>query len=373
MLKRLFNLAWLCLVALLLLSAVMLTAARLWVPSLSEYRNDIVASASSALNRPVNIRRMEATWRGLSPVLKLKDVTIGGAPAMPQRLDIRELWISIDVQHFITTREIRISGVDVIGVDLTLVRDEQGRVYIEELPLDADPGSGVTGLTGMSRLSLHDAGISIRDLSGMRELQRFSDVTLSLVNRGRRHELSGYALPPGSLGERIEVTAQLHGGSLNPLEWQGLAYFRGKGLVMSTLLQELLPGILVANGRTDMRLWAQLDAGRLASLTGEIDVEDFTAQYGTGKGEARFDADRLQSQFGWRQVAGGWQFALQNLHLQREERSWAADNLSVAATAGQHASHIKASATRIDLEALGRLLMVLDLESKFCPIEGGDL
>jgi uncharacterized protein (TIGR02099 family) len=365
MLKRLFNLAWLCLVALLLLSAVMLTAARLWVPSLSEYRNDIVATASSALNRPVNIRRMEATWRGLSPVLKLRDVTIGGAPAMPQRLDIRELWISIDVQHFITTREIRISGVDVIGVDLTLVRDEQGRVYIEELPLDADPGSGVTGLTDMSRLSLHDAGISIRDLSGMRELQRFSDVTLSLVNRGRRHELSGYALPPGSLGERIEVTAQLHGGSPNPWDWQGLAYFRGKGLVMSALLQELLPGILVANGRTDMRLWAQLDAGRLASLTGEIEVDDFTAQYGTGKGEARFDADRLQSQFGWRQVAGGWQFALQNLDLQREERSWAADNLSMAAATGQHASHVKASATRIDLEALGRLLMVLPIEERY--------
>jgi uncharacterized protein (TIGR02099 family) len=364
MLKRLLNVFWLCLVAVLFLSAVMLTTARLLVPSLGEYRNDIVAAVSTALKRPVTIRRLEATWRGLSPVLKLRGVTIGSARDL-NKLDISEIWISIDVRHFLAEREVRLAGIDVIGVDLTLARDDQGRIYVEELPEDRGGESGGGDFSTMSRLSLHDASITLRDLSGMREPQRFSDVTLSLVNRGSRHELSGYALPQGSFGERVEVAAQLHGESPNPLEWRGVAYFRGKGLVMSTLLQELLPEILIANGRTDMRLWAQLDAGRLASLTGEIEVEDVTAQYGTGKDETRFDADRLQSQFGWRHTADGWQFALQDLHFQREERSWAADNLSVAAATGKHASHVRASASRLDLEVLGRLLVVLPIEERY--------
>jgi uncharacterized protein YhdP len=130
MLKRLFKLLWFCLVAALFMSAVLLSAVRLWVPSLGEYRNDIVEAASTALNRPVTVRRLEATWRGLSPVLKLKGVSIGSARDLRKQLDVSEVWVRIDVHHYLATREIRISGVDVIGVDLTLVHDEQGRIHI---------------------------------------------------------------------------------------------------------------------------------------------------------------------------------------------------------------------------------------------------
>ncbi len=364
MLKRLFSLLWLCLVSMLLLTALVLAAARLWVPTLSDYRNDIIAAASVALDRPVNIRRMEATWRGLSPVLKLRDVTIGGAPAAPQRLDINQIWISIDVQHFLAERELRISGVDVIGIDLTLARDDQGRVYIEELPLDADPGGAGAHLTEMSRLTLHDASVTLRNPPGLAEPQRFHDVTLSLVNRGSWHELSGYALLPETIGERVEIGAQLYGRSPNPLDWHGVAYFRGSALVLSTLLHDQLPELLVASGSTDMRLWAKLEAGRPVSVKGEIGVEDLTVQYGSGEGEARFDADRLGTQFGWRQQAEGWQLALQELQFSREARSWSAENLSVAVTRRDDVRHISASLSQLDLEVLAGLLTVLPIDDR---------
>lgn len=365
MLKRLFRLLWLCLVAVLFLSAVLLTAARVWVPSLAEYRNDIATAATTALDRPVTIRRLETTWRGLSPVLKLRDVTIGSTQESRQQLDISEVWIRVDVRHYLAEREVRLSGVDVIGVDLTLARDAQGRVYIEELAGDRDAGSAAGDLATLSHLSLHDANITIRDLPGFREPQRFHGVSLSLVNRGDRHEVSGYALMPGSLGERVEVEAQLRGASPNPLDWQGVAYFRGKALAMSSLFQGVLAETQVVEGSADVRLWAERKRGRLVSLRGEIEVAGFSLQQGEGKAATRFDADRLQSQFGWHREDEGWQLALQDLQVWRGANGWKADNLSLAVVMRQQASHVNASASRLDLEVLAGLLTVLPIEESY--------
>jgi uncharacterized protein (TIGR02099 family) len=363
-LKRLFKLLGFCLVTVLFLSAVLLSAVRLWVPSLGEYRNDIAAAASRALNRPVTIRRLDATWRGLSPVLKLRGVTIGSTQEPQRPLDVSEIWVSIDVRHYLATRELQPSGVDVIGVDLTLARDAQGRMYVQQLPADEDAGFG-GGLATMSRLSIHDANITIRDLPGIRDPQRFRDVTLSLINRSDLHELSGHALLPGSLGERIEIEAQMQGLSPNPLDWQGIAYFHGKALAMSTLSRGLLAEAQAVDGSADVRLWARRRSGRMQSLSGEIEVAGFSLQQGEGETVSRFDADRLQSQFGWRHATEGWQLALQDLQFRRGVRSWKADNLSLAVTTGQQASYVNASASRLDLAPLAGLLAVLPIDASY--------
>ncbi|MCK5481390.1 MAG: hypothetical protein KAJ06_09590, partial [Gammaproteobacteria bacterium] len=74
MLRHFVRAHWLLFVSLLFLTAVVLTAARLWVPTLGNYHHEVEAAASKALNRDVTIGKLEATWRGLGPVLKLKNV-----------------------------------------------------------------------------------------------------------------------------------------------------------------------------------------------------------------------------------------------------------------------------------------------------------
>ena len=110
MLKRLLHITWLLCVALLLLAAVVLTSVRLLVPELADYRLDIESAASEALGRQVSIARIEATWRDMGPVLKLKNVAIGSQEDGPQRLEIREIWVSVDVEHYLAEQELRFSG-----------------------------------------------------------------------------------------------------------------------------------------------------------------------------------------------------------------------------------------------------------------------
>jgi len=55
MLRKAFHLLWMLLVTLLVLVAMALTAARVWVPELSVYRLEIEQAASQALNKQVRI------------------------------------------------------------------------------------------------------------------------------------------------------------------------------------------------------------------------------------------------------------------------------------------------------------------------------
>ena len=101
MLKRLFHTVWLLFVALLFLVAVVLMTARIWVPSLSQYRLEIENAASQVLQKQVSIGRLEASWRGLNPVLKLKNVILADPAGEQASLGIREVWITIDAWQYL--------------------------------------------------------------------------------------------------------------------------------------------------------------------------------------------------------------------------------------------------------------------------------
>ena len=107
MLKRIFHTLWLLSVALLFLVAVVLTAARLWVPALSEYRLEIERAASEVLKKDVSIGRLEATFRGLNPVLKLKHVVLADPAGIQDSLAIREVWITIDADQYLAEQQLR--------------------------------------------------------------------------------------------------------------------------------------------------------------------------------------------------------------------------------------------------------------------------
>ena len=133
MTARLFHALWLLLVVLLGLTAATLSAARLLVPLLGEYRLEAERLASETLHRPVSIERMEASWRGLNPVLKFKGVSVAGAGLQDGRLAIGQVWVGLDLLRYLFDRQIRVSSIDVIGAAVDVVRDRDGKIYIDRL------------------------------------------------------------------------------------------------------------------------------------------------------------------------------------------------------------------------------------------------
>lgn len=358
MLKRTLHLAWLATAAGLFLLAVVLTVARVWAPSLGGYRHDIEAAASRALQRPLSVGRVEATWQGIRPVIRLKNVVIASAEGLPP-LGVREIQVSIDTTHLLKTRELRFAGIDILGAALTLTRREDGRLIVEELAGGQESEFGFAALALMSRLSIHDSEITIRDIPRGAGTQHFTAVNVTLVNDGYAHDITGHAQLPGQYGDRIELVARLQGDVARPADWRGRAYFKGESLALASLLAPVLEPAQSVQGVADLRLWAELTASRITAVSGELELDALRMAETAASRQSVFEADRLLTVFGWRQSGAGWQGVLQRLQVERAGRDWRTGRLSLAGLPLEDGMRIRLQAARIDLEEIGGLLSVL--------------
>lgn len=367
MLKRVLHISWLLAVTLLFLAALLLTAARLLVPSLAAYRLDIEAAAGEALGRQVSIARLEATWRDMGPVLKLRDVIINTGTDDPRQLEIREIWVSIDVEHLLAEQELQLSGIDIIGANLTLVREASGRVYLDGLASDDADSSSLSALADLQRLSMHDSVITLLDRRSGEPARRFSDVTFTLSNDGYMHGVTGYALLPPELGYRVDVEAELFGRGTQPGNWQGRVYAQGQALSLDAGNARHLPDDIALEGVADVRLWMDIDATSVTSFSGEIDARDFHMDHLGAEQTYRFAADHVSGQFGWERTDRGWQLAVQQFQLMQGTRAWKTDRLTLGSSRAGEIEYLHGEAVQISMDGLGALLPVipgLDVEQR---------
>jgi len=322
MLARIFNALWLSFVFMLLLLAITLTAARLWVPTLGEYRSEVEGLASELLGKPVSIGRMDATWRGLGPVLKLRDVVISNPEQPGKRLAVDEIWLGLDIWKYAYEQTLQLNSIDIIGADLTLIRDEDGQIYVDRLKGKGGVGPELAGLLGVQRLSIHDSVIIVHDRLYTRKPARFSDVTVRLENTGDRHVLIGYAMLPEHLGYRVDVQGVFRGALGAIGKWSGRLYMKGQSLALTN--ENLAPIIsaVALQGVADVRCWVDVEFADLRAIRGEIDISDLRLQHMAADAPMDYAVDRYSGVFGWRDSKPGWQFTVQRLSVEQgtEER-----------------------------------------------------
>ena len=97
---RTLRVAWLGVAAFIVVLAVTLSAARLLLPGMSEYKVQIESVVGDFLQRPVQIGSLDAAWRGLSPVLKLNEVVIQDRQFPNGELRIEEVQLALD-RHWV--------------------------------------------------------------------------------------------------------------------------------------------------------------------------------------------------------------------------------------------------------------------------------
>ncbi|MEN8108789.1 MAG: YhdP family protein [Pseudomonadota bacterium] len=311
MIGRLLHTFWLLFVGLLFLFAVTLTVARLWVPVLGEYRVAAEQALSELLEQPVSITRMEATWRGLNPVIKLKGVAITDDEQRNVMLGIDEVWVGIDTRAYLDERQIRPSSIDIIGANVTLIREADGNFHIDGIRGKSGDNSGLSRLLQMQRLAIHDSTVLVHDIELDHAAVRFSDVTLTLSNEDRQYSVIGYVMLPPELGYRVDVQAVLQGSGDWVGGWSGSAYLKGQSLAVTSSNLQRVSQEMDINGVADMRCWVDFEYGRLSSATAEIEIHALRIA-NVDNGDAIL-VDRVSGQFGWRKQASGWQLAAQDL------------------------------------------------------------
>lgn len=349
---RLSRLVWWFAAVVIVTLAVALSAARILLPGMSEYRAQIETAAGKLVGHPVHIGTLDAAWRGLSPVLRLKNVIIRDPQLADGVLVAEEVQVGLDLMKSLTRRRWFTSGIRIIGVTAGL------RTDLANWHGDAGVVGPLLWLLQQKSITLEDVRLDWTDPGLHSQPLRVQALALQLVNDGRRHQVLLQFRFPDTPGDTVTLAADLSGPLNNLNAWQGRVYARAADLDLAAAAGWLgSQGIAVA-GRADLELWAGVHDRKLDWGTGSIRVQAPALSATAGQAPP-FSADQLGGSFHWQLAKSGWQLELLDLDLRRDNRMvWPASTVRVAVETGE-TPRARGTASHIVFDELASVLPLL--------------
>ena len=322
--------------SLVIVLAIGVGAFRLVVTQLPSYQGEIQAWARDALGLTMDFSRLDARWALRGPELTFYDasVSIPGGEREPI-FSAREASIGLSALALVTERRLVVNRLTVVDTHLAFERGTDGTVRLR---------GATSQQAAASELTLEDlppVEVIVRDSSVVYEDSvrgvswEFLDVSLGLAREGNQIRIEARADAPAELGSRIDVLAD--GDVIEPedgsgRDWRLFAELRDLDLSTLATLFPDQPGMPRA-GVGDVSVWLDFLGGRVDRATIQLTLENLLLARRPDFGDADSSYEDLAFTTEWSRDGGGWQLALSNLNLRRQNRSWPGDvnvKLSVA-------------------------------------------
>ncbi len=309
--------------------AVVLSLARLLVPSLEDYRVVVEDWASSFLEQPVTISGIDATLAGFSPSLELTGIALISATTAQPMVHAESLRVDIDVPASLRRGRLILGPLVITGADLAVERTREGvlRVTGAQRPDGKEPtGADSFGawLLAQSSVTIQDSRLEWREPD--RPAYQFEDIEFELDNDGERHRLNASLQLPEELGRRMAVSLDMSGDILRPDQWSGQLFGRIEGVHPAPWLELAeFPGLQLSDGSVDASIWSEWRNGALHSAEGEVKGRALVV--GSGQESVRWED--LGGRFRWLRNDNGWHVSLGELTAVREGKSWPAGRIEL--------------------------------------------
>ena len=263
-------------------AAVLLSLARVLISDVKAYHFDIEQIASAFLDHPVKIESMDARFVGMTPTLVFNHVRLLDKTGKFELVSFKQAELGIAVLTSLRAEKLVPEKMVIEGINLALTRTEQGHIQIQDVdisklgdatsPLRAGQSNELANwLFRRSHLALRHSSLLWKDMQRGGVVRHFTDVNLQLLNDEDSHALSGRISLPPSLGSQLEFGLDIEGDLQQPANWVGEFYVRGDAINLGEW-QKQIPeqkGIGVGSGILDIKLWGELQQGRLARLRGD--------------------------------------------------------------------------------------------------------
>jgi uncharacterized protein (TIGR02099 family) len=274
------------------------------LPNAERYRPEVESVLSKALGSRVAIGGIEAGWDGLYPDLDLSDVRVfdrQGRPALSLPfVSLTLSWWSVPA------REVRLHALEITGADLDIRRTRAGTLVIGGIEVvDAPDGASVSDwILGQRRIVIADSRLRWNDEKRAAPELALSNIRTVIENAGKRHRLGFTADPPKALASRIDIRADLNGGSLGRLaEWRGSVYADLKFIDLAAWRSWVDYPADVRAGTGRVRAWLGFDADHLEYFTADVGLAD--AQARLARDLPVLELARVSGRVGVKEVASG--------------------------------------------------------------------
>lgn len=359
----------------LILLAVLVTVLRLVLPMAGDYREQVAGELGAMLGHPVQIGALDARWRLLGPRVYLDDVAILGEEGEPALLQVQRLDLGVRVWNSLWHGQLRFHAVRVLGADVHVQRDADGRLQIsgagmaaiEEAPV---PGRGTRVFEMLAGTTFRLESSRLRYTDRILDLDyRFDDLNLDVGVESDALRLAGEVFLPAELGRALTVGLDLRGDPGAMETWRGQFHVRGRGIVVDHLPDESLARRVRATaGSLDVELWGRIAAGHVDRVRARVQAEDIRlgAAAAPDTADVRHSAhlQTLRVDALWEQRgADGWQLRLHRARLRHVGGSEAEMGLSLAYRGADEQHRFWGEAEGLRLDHLTPLVLSQDLLS----------
>lgn len=334
------------------LAALYVSVGRQLTPLVAGYRVEVQSKAQTALGKPLAIGSLEGSWRGFSPVFIANDVMLGEG-ANTVRLD--EVRAEPDLWASLLAWDLRLSHVQIEGLQVSVKEDQNGHWALEGLPVSndkpLDPEQLLNQMQMVSRLSLSNSQVTLQPF-GQAPLT-LTYVNVSLATGSSRQRLDArLTLPDGqplalNVRSRIEAKAWKDADadvylSLPQSDW---AHWLPKSLTRQVNISTLKAG---------GEFWLTWGKGNLQTAVARLNAPQIKAGYAARKASK---IDNLALNAWFRRTDEGFDVNVNSLAMDLGKKRWESRvqlNQQAATAEREELWHVQAD--RLDLTPITPLL-----------------
>ncbi|MGF1644186.1 MAG: YhdP family protein [Thiotrichales bacterium] len=362
LLVRSLSWGWGLLVAIVVVSAIIVSVARIAAPFAKEYRGEVAAQLSRMLKRPVAIDGIDLGWHGFSPNFTLSGVQIKDDMGLESLLRFREVRVRLDLWRSLRNWQIEPNLVALIGSDLSISRTRDGRILVRGLQhLQRGTVAAINPLELLAGLSvrLQDINVQWQDAPLGRDFA-FTATQAELQVQPRRLAFETTIRLPQHLGNTARVVLLADGPIENYLAWHTRFHIDGDNLELAGWPLHWLEGVPgVRGGRLDLRLWGQRSPARGFETLGDFTLRDFEIGP-AGDFDQRRVFPQITSRVAFNGGAPRWRLDLDQLWVVAGGRAWPASGLSVEYVAETDRATLALAADWVDVGTLSEVAQLAE-------------
>ena len=338
------------LIALLVLLAILLSALRLGVGQVTEYRQQAERMLSDYLGQPVRIAGLDARMIGFSPSLVLDQFSLLDDDRV--LAEFEHLALSLDLPASLWNLR-PVTRVLLSGANIVVQRLPDGRITLQGLKQAQSPAAHREGgdallqwLFGMPRLHIQNSRILWQDQL-TKEQWQFEQLALLLDNQPGSHRFKGSMTLPEQMGQGIKLAVELKGDPLLPASWAIDFYLQIQALHTTARARRYhYAGWELERALLDLELWGKWQHRQLEQLDGQLQLQDLQLRSET-QGPLAFP--HLSSQLHYRRSDTGHSLQLDRFKLGRNSKP-------MQLALGQQDTHWKIQGNALQLAELSALL-----------------
>ncbi|MFZ2168545.1 MAG: DUF3971 domain-containing protein, partial [Methylococcaceae bacterium] len=337
----------------LIASAVSLTAVRLLLLGIDNYKADLSARVSELVGAPVTIGRIRANMRGYNPEIVLRDIDILSVVANEKpAIQLKEIRMGINLLDMLVSKDRLASAwVTLVGAKLSVKRKEDGSFAI--IGLNASDEHPLWLLQG-GKYEVLQSEVTWQDEKKKSRALKFEAVDLAIINNDQQHRLNVLMKLPKKFGDTLTVSMNLTGNVFKPSAVDGSIYIDGKNLNLTEWVTRDLPASMsIRSGSGDVRVWGELQHSQLVSLVGDMQLHQLNL---SRPDNGVFPVKQLDTSFRWELNDSQWQLNVPRFLLETAEKKWPAAVFSVAINRNNVLHNFGLFVEQVDVQEVSRIL-----------------